>query len=249
MAWHIYGRYPIQEFLKLHPDQAVCLWYLDQTDLVALSLPKTCSQRKAESHSALARQFRLKEFESHQGLILEIKRPIHDYVQESVEELIQHSSASRKHLIWLPSIQDGHNLGAVSRNCLAFEQIYGLILPAKSGPKLIPAVAKVSAGSLFHLHFGYSTNHARTLQTLKLSNIYLIALQNKSEAIKLNRFEFPLDSTIVFILGDEEKGVPREILKATDHCLAIPQSDRIDSLNLSVASGILLYELFNSIKS
>lgn len=237
----IYGKYPVQEFLKRYPEQAVKLW-----------LSSSCSDRFNEtcmlplerlSRAQLTSKFRLRDFENPQGVLLEIKTSLNELLCEPLEELLERCTHLGKSLLWLPSIQDSHNLGAVVRSSVALNQVGGIIIPANNAVQLTASVAKISAGSLFAMRFAHSHNWGQTVNILKSSGLKIVTLEKKQKSQPLDKTNLRDPQSLALVIGSEERGIPSIISKQSDSSVMIPQNDEVDSLNLSVACAILLYEM------
>jgi 23S rRNA (guanosine2251-2'-O)-methyltransferase len=238
----IYGKYPVQELLKLKPELSKKLWYISDEHLQGLNNLDLIQKQKTDSWM-LRRKFALKEFESPQGLLLELKSDLNSFLITTLEELIIECSHQNKFLIWLPAIQDGHNLGAIIRSSVALANVGGIIIPHTNSVKLTPSVAKVSAGAIFNLKFAWFKDYENTAKALRSAGFKLLAIQKDSKSLSLPKVNFSEVKPFILILGSEEKGIPRQIQKYCDLSLQIPQTEIIDSLNMSVAAAIVLYEI------
>lgn len=238
----IYGKYPVQEFLKIHPKLAKKIWFISEDHLSDLANFADLDRQQISS-SELARKFGLKPFESHQGLLLEIKADLNNLLFEKLESLIIDCSFAGKALLWLPDIQDGHNLGAIIRSSVALGQIGGIIIPSTHSVKITAAVAKVSAGAIFSMKFAHFHSQKNALDAIKAGNLKMIGIEKRERSIDLPKIDFTELGSFVLVFGSEEKGIPPSIRQACDLLAKIPQSESIDSLNLSVSAGIVLYEM------
>ncbi|MDX1919901.1 MAG: RNA methyltransferase [Candidatus Caenarcaniphilales bacterium] len=250
MSTHIYGKHAVEALLKQYPHQAKKLWFsLDSLPpqiaaLVDSPSGSGSSLAKEKIFSKdLTRKFGIKDFESHQGLLLELKDDLESFLKIGLEELIVESSFNDKPLLWLPTIQDAHNLGAVIRSVVASGQIGGLVIPSRGSVPINRVVAKVSAGALFFTKFAYSSSFKSTATTFKNSGIKIITLEKTAKSLSLTDINFDDWNPFVLVVGAEEDGVPRIVSEMADCNVQIPQSNDIDSLNLSVATGITLYEI------
>ena len=237
---YIYGHHSVKEFLALFPEEASALFYTNESKLEGLTdLPEKRHQLSAQD---LRREFRLKEFESPQGLILEIKHRLEELLNYDLESLLIHSSKKdRSNLILLPDIKDQHNFGAITRSAVAFESIAGIIFPGRDSVRLSPVTAKVSVGALFSLRYSQFYSLKKTIQTLKDNGYKILAIEKREHSLALNTIDFASLEPYVLIFGAEDSGIPKPIQAEIDQSIFIPQSDAIDSLNMSVAAGIVLY--------
>lgn len=242
MSKYIYGKYPVQEFIKKYPDLAESLYFSSQDNFEDLNLKLKIPTRRVDSSRELAKLFGLKEFESHQGLILKLKRDLTSILTLPFEEMLNNVSQERKHLIWLPSIKDQHNLGAIVRTLTAFDFIGGIIIPEFDSVKLSPVVCKVSAGYIFHNKFAFVQREKKVLDLLKGAGMKITCIQKSDRSQSLHKLSLETEETNVFVFGSEDEGISKFIsAKASQH-YEIKHSPLVESLNLSVAVGIFLYE-------
>ncbi|MDJ0626409.1 MAG: 23S rRNA (guanosine(2251)-2'-O)-methyltransferase RlmB [Candidatus Caenarcaniphilales bacterium] len=251
MTAFIYGKYPVASFIERYPSEINKLWYSEENHLSFFSNNSFFEQisKQKLSNKELRHKFALKEYESHQGLVLEINTNLKELLFCSVEELIIESSHLGKILLWLPSIQDTHNLGAVIRSCVALNLIHGIILPSSKSVNITPAVAKVSAGSLFNMKFANFSSFNSVTNSLKDNGINLVCMEKRGQSENLWSVNFKNLEPFVLVIGSEDRGIPEAIRRSSDYQIKIPQSDKVESLNLSVATGIVLYEILKQYDS
>ena len=141
-------------------------------------------------------------------------------------------------LLVLDGIQDPHNLGA----CLRVADACGahaVIAPRDRAVGITPAVAKVACGAAETVPYIAVTNLARTLRELKDRNIWIIGTDSTA---KQNLFSAKLSGPVAWVLGAEEEGLRRLTKETCDELVRIPMAGTVESLNVSVASGICLFE-------
>gem|GEM_PF-3210176 len=240
----VYGKHAVEEFLKIYPEEALSLNYTESSKLSRLEVPCDLSLVQLGSKD-LRKKFKLKDFESHQGLILEIKRDLRELLELPLEQLLINNSQQEKFLLCLPEIQDAHNLGALMRSAVAFGVISGIILMERGGSVRPSAVvAKISAGAVFRLKLSYFRSYKTLSSTLKANQNELLHIQNSPSAIPINKHHFNEHrGKGILLFGNEEGRLPPSLEKLSNLSLKIPQSTNIDSLNLSVAGAVIFYEL------
>ena len=136
-------------------------------------------------------------------------------------------------------IQDPRNLGALIRTAAA-AGAQGLVLPKDRASPLTPAAAKAAAGALARLPVARVTNLTRTLESLKEAGLWaLAAVPHQAPA----PWELDLAIPLALVVGGENRGVGRRLLGACDLRAAVPLAPGVESLNASVAAGMLLYEV------
>jgi 23S rRNA (guanosine2251-2'-O)-methyltransferase len=141
-------------------------------------------------------------------------------------------------LLVLDEVQDPHNLGACLRTADA-AGIQAVIAPRDNAVGLTPAVCKVASGAAETMPYVQVTNLARTLDALKGRGIWLIGLAGEAEA---DLYGIDLTGPIALVLGGEGRGLRRLTRERCDYLARLPMLGIVESLNVSVATGICLYE-------
>jgi 23S rRNA (guanosine2251-2'-O)-methyltransferase len=142
-------------------------------------------------------------------------------------------------ILALDQIVDPHNLGAVLRTALC-AGVEAVIVPRDRSAPPTPAVSRVSAGALEHIRLVAAPNLVRALQQLKARGRWIAGLD---QAATDSLFSADLTLPLVLVLGGEERGIRPLVHRTCDLILSIPQSGPLDSLNVSVAAGIALFEV------
>lgn len=141
-------------------------------------------------------------------------------------------------LVVLDGITDPHNLGAIIRSAEC-AGAHGVIVPERRAVGLTPAAVKASAGAVEYLPVARVGNLTRLLETLKQEGIWIAAADMQGEAYT----QADLTGPLALVVGGEGSGVSRLVLEHSDRRIALPMLGKIDSLNASVAAGVLLYEI------
>lgn len=158
----------------------------------------------------------------------------------SVEEIVSSSKKSKYPLIViLDSVQDPHNVGAILRTaeCAGAD---GILTTKHNSAPINQTVVKTSAGATEHLKISVVNNLSQSLKLLKENGFWIVgsSLENSKNYMDID-FKIP----IALIVGNEEKGLRRLTAENCDFLVKIPMKGKIKSLNVSVASGILLFEI------
>lgn len=164
----------------------------------------------------------------HQGILAFIKK-------EDVRAGIDYSGNL---YIILDHITDVHNTGAILRSA-EFFKVDGVILPKHRSADINETVKKISAGAVIHLNVIHVSNIGFEIDKLKKNNFWIVGADVQGDK-SIYEFEFPEKSVIV--VGNEEKGISRLIKEKLDYRINIPQFGRIESLNVSVASALFLFQ-------
>ena len=172
----------------------------------------------------------------HQGVAAELK----PYQTVSLEEIISKAKKKdKKIIVMLDNINDPHNLGAIIRSADVFE-VAGIILPKHNSVSLNATVAKTSAGAINYVPVAIVNNLNQAIKTLKEEGYWIVSTDGSATiSYSSIKYDFP----VVVVIGSEGKGVSPLVLKNSDYIVKIPQFGHVNSLNASVAAGILLAEV------
>jgi len=141
-------------------------------------------------------------------------------------------------LLVLDQVQDPHNLGACLRTADA-AGVHAVIAPRDRAAGLTPTVHKVSSGASRSVPFFQVTNLARTLDMLKQRGIWLVGAAGEAEQ---SLFELEMDGPLAVVMGAEGEGLRRLTAESCDFLAHIPMAGGVESLNVSVATGVMLFE-------
>src|SRR5213079_1435623 len=178
---------------------------------------------------------RLAHSSNHQGVVaIASEKKYSDLVS------ILSSRRSRHALVLvLDGIEDPQNLGAIIRTADA-AGADGVVIPERRAAGVTGTVAKVSAGASEHLPVAKVTNISRTIEELKSRNLWIVGLDERAPQT-YDSLDYKMDCAIV--LGAEGKGVHELVKKKCDFLVSIPMLGKVPSLNVSVAAGVVLYEI------
>ena len=195
--------------------------------------------RKAGTIVSFLAKDRLDEMSStghHQGVIAQVAA----YQYATVEDILRRAreSGEAPFLILLDGIEDPHNLGAIIRTaCLA--GAHGVIITKHRASGLTATVVRASAGALNYVPVAKVTNLKATMEKLKKEGIWFVCADMQGERM----YDLKLDGAIGLVIGNEGEGVSRLVRERCDFTASIPMRGQIDSLNASVAAGVLMYEI------
>jgi 23S rRNA (guanosine2251-2'-O)-methyltransferase len=138
----------------------------------------------------------------------------------------------------LDNILDPQNLGAIIRTALCVG-IDGVIMPKDRSAPISPAVSRASAGALEHIRLSRVTNLVQTIKQCKKSGLWIMGLDKGAEQCL---YDGDMTGSLAIVLGGEQKGIRPLVKKHCDFLVAIPQLGAVDSLNVSVAAAVAMYE-------
>ncbi len=198
--------------------------------------------REAQKHDTILsyvereRLDQLSETKKHQGVIA--YAAAYEYAQ--VEDMLKAAKEKEEapFLILLDNIEDPHNLGAIIRTANVVGA-HGVIIPKRRAVGLTATVAKASAGALNYTPVAKVTNLTQTIKELKEQGIWFVCADMDGAPM----YELDLKGSIGLVIGSEGEGVGKLVKENCDFNAAIPMAGNIDSLNASVAAGVLAYEI------
>lgn len=199
-------------------------------------------KREAKKHDCIVqfvkkeRLDQLSETAHHQGVIAYAAA----YNYAEVEDIL--SIAREKNeppfIFLLDKIEDPHNLGAIIRTA-NLAGAHGVIIPKRGAAGLTATVARTSAGALNYTPVAKVTNMAATIEELKKEGLWFVCADMGGEVM----YNLNLRGAIGLVIGNEGEGVSRLVREKCDYIASIPMKGDIDSLNASVAAGVLAYEI------
>jgi len=175
---------------------------------------------------------------NHQGIIVEVAP--HEYT--SVEDILKSAKGKKQPLILiLDEIEDPQNFGAILRSADAFS-VDGVIIKSKNQVPLNWTVAKVSTGAIEYVKVAQVSNLSNVIKTLK-DNGYWIYAADGSGKDSYEKMDY--SGAVALIVGSEGRGISQLVMKNSDFIIKIPMSGHVNSLNVSVSTGILLSRIRN----
>ena len=198
--------------------------------------------REAKKHGSLInfvtkeRLSQLSETGKHQGVIAYAAA----YEYSTIDDMLKlaEERGEAPFLILLDNIEDPHNLGAIIRTA-NLAGAHGVIIPKRRAVGLTATVAKTSAGALNYTPVAKVTNLVKTMEELKEKGLWFVCADMDGEQM----YDLNLTGPIGLVIGNEGEGVGRLVKENCDFVAGIPMKGQINSLNASVAAGVLAYEI------
>ena len=179
----------------------------------------------------------LSKFKNHQGVVARISAIEYHNAEDLVNNLIEEEKTP--FVIALDRVTDVRNFGAIARTAMA-AGLDAIIIPEKGSATVTDEAIKASAGALMHLPVCRSSNLFQTIKHLKEAGLQVIC---GTEKANIELFFDTYTKPCVLIVGSEEDGIHPSLLKLADKLVKIPMNSQLDSLNVSVAAGIMMYEV------
>ena len=198
--------------------------------------------REAKKHDTLLqfvtkeRLSQLSEMGHHQGVIA--FAAAYEYAEIEDMFALAEEKGEDPFLILLDNIEDPHNLGAIIRTA-NLAGTHGVIIPKRRAVGLTATVAKTSAGALNYTPVAKVTNLVKTMEELKKKGLWFVCADMDGTQM----YDLDLKGPIGLVIGNEGEGVSRLVKESCDFVAGIPMKGDIDSLNASVAAGVLAYEI------
>ncbi|MGH8309196.1 MAG: 23S rRNA (guanosine(2251)-2'-O)-methyltransferase RlmB [Steroidobacteraceae bacterium] len=233
----VYGLHAVQALLARRPDRIVAVRLAESRDdprvrrIEELARQHGVSLQRVDSRALK----HLLGDVAHQGVVADV-RPLPPWTEDDLLEALTRATAPL--LLALDGVQDPHNLGACLRTADACGAL-AVIVPKDRAAQLTPTVRKVAAGAAETTPVVAVTNLVRSLKLLKDAGIWIVGAD--AEAPKLAQ-ELDLRGPLALVLGAEGFGLRRLTRETCDAIVRLPQLGSVESLNVSVAAGMLLYE-------
>ena len=175
----------------------------------------------------------------HQGLVASIAA----YEYADLEDIFKKAEEKGEDpfIVILDGVEDPHNLGSILRTADA-TGVHGIIIPKRRSASLTATVAKASTGAIEHVPVVRVTNLTQTIEQLKARGIWVFGTDmNGTDYRKWNT-----SGPLAIVMGNEGKGVSRIVKESVDEMVTIPMVGHVQSLNASVASALMMYEVFRN---
>lgn len=238
MQEKLYGLHPVLAAIEAGKRQIDSV-YLSDSKSPAIRQIKKLAQRKQIPVKEISRQHlaNLLPGAKHQGVIA-VTSPLPTV---SLEDLIANAWEQKEEpfLLYVDSVQDPHNLGAIIRSADA-AGCQGLIVSQRQTVGLTPTVAKTSAGALEYLPITVVNSPGDSLQRMKEAGFWLVGLHPAGEK-RYNELDLKIPLTI--LVGGEGVGLRPALRRHCDWLTFLPQQGHVNSLNTSVATALMLYEV------
>jgi 23S rRNA (guanosine2251-2'-O)-methyltransferase len=232
------GIHAVRAALEYTPERIVRAWLDEQRHdlrireigqgLRAAGIPLETVNRKSLDSM-------LKE-RNHQGVVIEIRLP-QERREKDLLEMIATSKETPFYLV-LDQVQDPYNLGACLRSADA-AGVHGIVAPRDHAAGITPTVCKVASGAAEFVPLYRVTNLSRTLQQMKQAGLWIIGAAGEGGQ---SAFKTDLRGPLALVIGAEGHGLRRLTRDQCDVLVSLPMAGKVESLNLSVATGILMYE-------
>lgn len=235
----VFGRIPVYEVLRARKRKVhrICVGITIQAREIVDSVLLLAEQSKIPVERVTQSELDMVH-NHHQGLIASVE----GYPYDSLNDILAFTRTQDETpcLLILDALKDPQNVGAILRTAEAVG-VHGVILPYRRSANITPAVVRASAGASEHLHVARA-NLSQTIDLLKQFDIWIMGLENSSDAIPIEEAE--LQRGLALVIGSEQKGIRPLVRKSCDYLIRIPMRGEVESLNASVATAVALYTIW-----
>jgi 23S rRNA (guanosine2251-2'-O)-methyltransferase len=233
----IIGRKPVLEALNADEDiEQVYILYGQQGGVIN-AIRVAAKKRGIKYNQIPLERFKTVVTEKNAQGVVAVKSAYKFY---SLDDIISSSKKSKYPLlVILDSIQDTHNVGAILRTAEC-SGVNGVIITKHNSAPINETVVKTSAGATEHIKICQVNNLSQTIDELKKNDFWIVGSSLKDSK---NYTEVDYKIPVALIVGNEEKGIRKLTASKCDFLIKIPMSGKLQSLNVSVATGILLFEI------
>ncbi len=230
---YIYGKNVVTDYIKNNQKIQKAYIYKQFNDNFIIS---ALQKRNIEIKLLEKKQLDQLADGMHQGVVLSVP----DYEYASFDELLVSENPL---LVILDHLEDPHNFGAIIRTCEA-AGVNGIIIPKDRSVSVNPTVIKVSTGAIDHIKIACVTNLNRTIEELKQKGFWIVGTD--MEGTDYDKIDYK--GKLAIVIGNEGSGMSRLVQESCDFIAKIPMQGTVNSLNASVATGIVVFEAIKNRK-
>lgn len=236
---HVYGLHAVTSLLARRPAEVTGLMLAEGAADARLAPLLEAAAVAGISVKRIPRKELNQRFPGarHQGVVASLATATPELTEKGLPDFLA-ALAEPAFLLVLDGVQDPHNLGACLRTADA-AGVHAVILPRDRAAGITPVVHKVACGAVESVPVCFVTNLARTLRQLRDAGIWVYGA---SDAAQQDLYATELAGPLALVLGGEGKGLRRLTAELCDFLIAIPMAGQVESLNVSVAAGVLLFE-------
>ncbi|MEK6749120.1 MAG: 23S rRNA (guanosine(2251)-2'-O)-methyltransferase RlmB [Pseudomonadota bacterium] len=233
----VYGPHSVEVLLRERPANIAEMWVLEGAAARIQTLAQHARGAKIKVRAVSRQELDdLAQGGRHQGIVARLTQGASVCNEDALDELLER--VADPFLLVLDGVQDPHNLGACLRTADA-AGVHAVIVPKDRAVGLTPTVRKVASGAAETVLLIQVTNLARTLRHLKDRNVWIFGTADEAgESI----YQVPLTGALAIVMGAEGDGLRRLTAEHCDRLMKIPMAGVVESLNVSVAAGVCLFE-------
>lgn len=238
----VFGIHAINALISSAPERFIEIWLLKGREDDRIMPIVNLARKYGISVQMVQRKFldEKSEGEQHQGVVARVK-PGKIFTENDLDDII--AAAEKKEIppfiLILDGVTDPHNLGACLRNADA-AGVQAIVVPKDNAARLTPTVRKVAVGAAEFVPLVQVTNLARTMKHLQEQGVWIVGTAGETDTCL---YDIKLAGPIALVMGAEGKGMRRLTRENCDQLVKLPMAGSVSSLNVSVATGICLFEM------
>jgi 23S rRNA (guanosine2251-2'-O)-methyltransferase len=236
----IFGIHAVNQMLESSPDRIINAWVQEaiNSDSVRDIHEQFNELGLSVQTTPRVTMSRMTKNANHQGVIIEVK-PAKKKTDHDLDDILEVNKDNNPLYLILDSVQDPHNLGACIRTADA-TGVTAIIIPKDRSASVNETVRKVASGAVENVTVISVVNLVRAIKKIKESGAWVVGADGEAEN---SIYEMNLSVPTAIIMGGEGKGMRESVMKECDYIASLPILGQIESLNVSVATGVILYEV------
>ncbi|MBE8166943.1 MAG: 23S rRNA (guanosine(2251)-2'-O)-methyltransferase RlmB [Shewanella sp.] len=233
----MYGIHAVESLLTQAPERVLDLWLVQGREDDRLEKIVVLANNAGVAVQRAAKKTLEDKAQSgqHQGVVARVK-PVKALIESDLDVLLE--KTDKPFLLILDGVTDPHNLGACLRNADA-AGVHGIIIPKDNSVAVTSTVSKVACGAAEVVPVFQVTNLARTMRHIQQKGVWIVGTAGEADS---DLYQADLKGSLAIAMGAEDKGLRRLTREACDSLISIPMSGSVSSLNVSVATGVCLFE-------
>lgn len=238
----VFGIHAINALISSAPERFIEVWLLKGREDDRIMPIINLARKYGISVQMVQRKFldEKSEGEQHQGIVARVQ-PGKIFTENDLDDIIE--AAEKKDIppfiLILDGVTDPHNLGACLRNADA-AGVQAIVVPKDNAARLTPTVRKVAVGAAEYVPLVQVTNLARTMKHLQEKGVWIVGTAGETDTCL---YDVKLSGPMALVMGAEGKGMRRLTRENCDQLVKLPMAGNVSSLNVSVATGICLFEM------
>jgi|TARA_B110000014_G_scaffold202114_1_gene151917 23S rRNA (guanosine2251-2'-O)-methyltransferase len=238
----VFGIHAVNALMDSAPERFIEIWLLKGREDERLMSIINMARKLGISAQMVQRKVldEKSEGEQHQGVIARVKQG-KVFTENDLDDIINKANAQGipPFLLILDGVTDPHNLGACLRNADA-SGVQAIIVPKDNAARITPTVRKVAVGAVESVPLVQVTNLSRTMKQLQELGVWIIGTAGETDTCL---YDVKLSGPMALVMGAEGKGMRRLTRENCDQLVKLPMAGKVSSLNVSVATGICLFEI------
>ena len=242
----IFGLHAVKQVLENSPETILSAWVQESIQSESVSLIHELLNKLGISTQTVPRNTldRMVKNQNHQGVILEIRK-VAKKTEHDLDGVLEQNQDSTPLYLILDSVQDPHNLGACIRTADA-AGVTAVIIPNDRAASINETVRKVASGAVENVTVISVVNLVRAIKKIKEAGVWVVGTAGDAEQ---SIYDLDLKIPTAVVMGGEGKGMRNSVQKECDYVASLPINGQVESLNVSVAAGVVLYEVIRQRRS